>query len=230
MKKSHLLGLSFIAGVITLFLMLFIGVKIFNSYSINITSKVEYCQTLANEFAELSLNKYYCSGINHNESEGYICFDFDKRNKLYLFGEESPKRDDAINDIIKVRNTAIEYLHKNPQNELNNKKICFRFEDGGNTYRYMYNYDFTINGELEEASDLNYFIDLSADTLSSIHSLSDAKKISISVSEVDKIEFFKKFNNLGYLNIHSLDWTEEKSLLIQELLPECEVIIRPQLH
>lgn len=209
MKIKNKFKIIFIASLILLLTLLGINCIIF-SYK----GPEEY-RAIDKQLRHLELGQFHYDSIKENSN--YIRFDF----SLIENDFNKYSKNEAMNDIYKIREKIADYLKNNQLND-NFITIVFNTFPGDNIS--VFNYNFLENSNSIFPSTLNYFRYLDVDYLSSIERLKEAHIINGWVSKIDNLSIFEDFKNLERLEIYSQKLTHEEQIYLLKVLPNCIII------
>ena len=116
---------------------------------------LSYCKDIARTYSFMHLEQFDLDSISYNNEEDIIVFDFYSKSGLLSLSEYS--KDKTIHDLAKIRTEIVQYLTRNPDNELNSKKIKMIFNTYPDDYMLMCNYDLQNDKQPKNAYDFMYF-------------------------------------------------------------------------
>lgn len=178
-----------------------------------------YCKNLARRYNTMHLKEFNFDSISYNNEKDIIEIDFWSK----VIGSYS--EDDGLKDMAKIRDKTIKYFIDNPDNELNNYKVCFTFHTYADLKMYMYNYDFQTSEMTGNSYDFLYFQDLECGDLSVLKLFSDAKRFNFfkTTRGYTEVNFYDDFKNLEYLAAPS-HFTDEEIEYLEKTHPNCEIV------
>lgn len=218
-KRKYIIVFSFLFIIC---LSVFFITKLYNNHQVY--TNLNYCNEIAKEYSWLKLKQFRCCSIDEwNNST--VSFNFELKNvERYNYNE-----DESIKDIGKIKNKIKEYMIKNQNNELHNKKIVFTFETWPGDISYMYNYDYRLNESESTPSDFLYYEKLYTKNISSLECLQNAKVMDVSVQNLDDFNFLSDWSNLEYFNIWSINMTEKDKDYLKDIIYNCNIICNDEI-
>lgn len=181
-------------------------------------SEVSYCKELS---YKLYFSNFECFKFRHSmESNGIIHFFFDLKND----NEYDYYNNYGIMDMQKVSRIIDEYLSENPNNPLNNKKICCTFYLLPGDGMQMYNYDYKTENA-ERFNDFSFYNNLYVETSSVLCELQNVKSIKAYIKQIDSLNFVEEWENIERLHFVSSSFTEEQCDYLRDVCSQCDLIL-----
>ncbi len=223
MKRKLIKFIIFFSIILLIFFIWIVYSTMPNSVNCNFDDGKE----LAKKYHSMHLKQFTCNDIELQNNNELIVINFSLKSsnhRKFSFIKYSP--DSCVKDIIEVRNVTKDFLLKNPENEMNNKKIKFIFHLYADESMYMYNYDYNSGSKEKNSYEFLYFKSIELDNVSVLSPLYDAKKISFHGGEdiyIDELKFFENFKNLKQLSCPRF-YTSELLNYLKKILPDCEIV------
>ena len=199
------------------------------SYSIvptSIKTDLSYVDELASIYRHTYLKQFNCTNIEYKDHDQVVVISFDLKTrperKLSMFGYSS---DECIDDIVKIRDKTSNFLKEHPENELNNKKICFNFHTYVDEVMHMYNYNFQDNIMEKGTIDFCYYTCLEVHDITKLEKLSNAKILDFSTDvhyTVSDMSVFDDFSNLEVINCPKF-FSDDAIDYLKNKFPNCKI-------
>lgn len=186
-----------------------------------VKTDLDFCKELAKELEWLDTEQYQCTLIDIGDNEQTIRIHFKLRN-LDNYSNANDYAE-AVYDIGKIKMVISEYLNKHSDNLLNNKKIICMFNNRPDDIGYMYNYDYRENDSFQKSNGLYYFKHISVN-ISTADNFKDARIIKLIIKNQDELKFLKNWDNLEYVELYGIDFSNKDKQYIIETLPNCTII------
>lgn len=217
--KSLLIFICFTLILLGLIALLFI-------YNKKPETEIDYCIELEEKLEDLKLEqfKYYTIEYRDENRRGKqlisICFGL-KNNDKYIADENGTEV--CASDIAIVRNAIAEYLNDTPNNELNTKNIMCCFDKLPGDTSYMYNYNYMIDEKSPEPDGFYYYYNVFLN-IQNADLFKDAKVMSaIRVDNSDELRLLEDWNNLEYVSLYGIEFSEQDKDYLHEILPNTTI-------